>query len=41
MVDAGLGVCSDEQVIWKKVLTKAIGADKKWAGFLLISLYIK
>ena len=27
--------------IWKKVLTKAIWADKKWAGFWQISLYIK
>ena len=27
--------------IWKKVLTKAIWADKKWAGFRQISLYIK
>ena len=27
--------------IWKKVLTKAILADKKWAGFWQISLYIK
>ena len=26
--------------IWKKVLTKAIWADKKWARFLQISLYI-
>ena len=25
----------------KKVLTKAIWADKKWAGFWQISLYIK
>ena len=27
--------------IWKMVLTKAIWADKKWAGFWQISLYIK
>ena len=27
--------------IWKKVLTKAIWADKKWTGFCQISLYIK
>ena len=27
--------------IWKKVLTRAIWADKKWAGFWQISLYIK
>ena len=27
--------------IWKKVLTKPIWADKKWAGFWQISLYIK
>ena len=27
--------------IWKKLLTKAIWADKKWAGFWQISLYIK
>jgi hypothetical protein len=27
--------------ICKKVLTKAIWADKKWAGFWQISLYIK
>ena len=27
--------------IWKKVLIKAIWADKKWAGFLQIFLYIK
>ena len=27
--------------IWKKVLTKAIWAGKKWAGFWQISLYIK
>ena len=27
--------------IWKKVLTKTIWADKKWAGFWQISLYIK
>ena len=27
--------------IWKKVLTKAIWAVKKWAGFWQISLYIK
>ena len=27
--------------IWKKVLTKAIWADKKWTGFWQISLYIK
>ena len=27
--------------IWKKVLTKAIWADKKWAGFWQNSLYIK
>ena len=27
--------------IWKKVLTKGIWADKKWAGFWQISLYIK
>ena len=27
--------------IWKKVLIKAIWADKKWAGFWQISLYIK
>ena len=27
--------------IWKKVLTKAIWADKKWASFWQISLYIK
>ena len=26
--------------IWKKVLTKAIWADKKWAGFWQIRLYI-
>ena len=26
--------------IWKKVLTKAIWAEKKWAGFWQISLYI-
>jgi hypothetical protein len=27
--------------IWKKVLTKPIWADKKWADFWQISLYIK
>ena len=27
--------------IWKKVVTKAIWADTKWAGFWQISLYIK
>ena len=27
--------------IWKNVLTKAIWADRKWAGFWQISLYIK
>ena len=27
--------------IWKKVLTKAIYATKKWTGFWQISLYIK
>ena len=27
--------------IWKKALTKAIWADKKWAGFWQISLHIK
>ena len=27
--------------IWKKVLTKVIWADKKWAGFWQISLYVK
>ena len=27
--------------IWKKALTKAIWADKKWAGLWQISLYIK
>ena len=27
--------------IWKKVLTKDVWADKKWAGFWQISLYMK
>ena len=27
--------------IWKEVFTWAIWADKKWAGFWQISLYIK
>ena len=27
--------------IWKKVLTKAIWADKKWAGFWQISMYVR
>ena len=27
--------------IWKKVLTKAIWTDKKWAGFWQICQYIK